>query len=173
MAPSALVTEPLPDNATDNGNRGAKLAVTDWLELIVTLHGALVVQAPLQPVKTEFGPGVAARPITVPEARLGSEQLVAQFVMTPSELVTVPVAPPVPKVVADSVNSGRNLAVTEVFALTVTVQVPVPAQEEPLQPAKTVLALVGAAVKVTLVPDVYERVQVPEVQFNGPVGLVT
>jgi len=58
----------------------------------------------------------------------------------------------VPTKVTDSVNSGTKFAVTEVFALTVTVQVPVPAQEAPLQPANTE-PLVAAAVRVTLVPE--------------------
>src|SRR5438094_7936356 len=44
-----------------------------------------------------------------------------------------------------------NVALTVVAALTVTVQVPVPTQPPPLQPAKVEPAA-GAAVKVTAVP---------------------
>ena len=73
------------------------------------------------------------------------------------ELVTVPL--PVPAAVTVSptaVDVGAtgdavNVADTVVGAVTVTVQVPVPEQPPPLQPAK-VEPVAGVAVKVTAVP---------------------
>jgi len=50
-----------------------------------------------------------------------------------------------------SVNALENVAVTEVSAFRVTVQVPVPEQPPPLQPAKA-KPLAGVAVSVTTVP---------------------
>src|SRR5207244_12644802 len=65
-------------------------------------------------------------------------------------LVMVPV--PAPALLTVSVKVWiANVAVTEVAALIVTVQVAVPEQPPPLQPAKVEPAT-GAAVKVTEVP---------------------
>jgi len=64
--------------------------------------------------------------------------------------VTVPL--PVPDLLTESVNvCTSKAAVTEVAALIVTEQVPVPEQPPPLQPAK-VEPPAGAAVSVTDVP---------------------
>ena len=69
--------------------------------------------------------------------------------MPAGELVTDPV--PVPAKVTDRVNSCMKVAVTEVFAFSVTVHVPVPAHAPPLQPVNTD-PNVAAAVSVTEVP---------------------
>ena len=61
-----LVTVPLADGAvmeTENCGVGGgpKLAVTDWLEDIVTEQAPVPVQAPLQPANADPAPGAAAR----------------------------------------------------------------------------------------------------------------
>ncbi len=43
-----------------------KLAVTDWSESRVRVHGPVPVQAPLQPEKTESAEGMAVRVSEVP-----------------------------------------------------------------------------------------------------------
>ena len=68
------------------------------------------------------------------------------------ELATVPLVPvPLTLTVVDSVYRDVNVAVTEVFAVMLTVHVPVPAHADPPQPANAAPAA-GVAVKVTLVP---------------------
>src|SRR5437667_5342956 len=85
-------------------------------------------------------------------------------------LVTVPL--PAPDLVTESARDGRvKVAATEVAALTVTVQVPVPAHPPPLQPAN-VEPVAAAAVKVTAVPLVYEAEHVAP-QLMPPELLVT
>src|SRR6267142_1878364 len=70
--------------------------------------------------------------------------------MPAGELVMVPV--PVPDLLTVSVKDCcAKVAVTEVAALRVTVQVPVPEQPPPLQPEKVEPAA-GVAVRVTAVP---------------------
>ena len=64
-------------------------------------------------------------------------------------LDTMPV--PVPAGVTARMNSCAKFAVMDVFALIVTVQVPVPVHAEPLQPVNAKPAA-GVAVNVTLVP---------------------
>jgi len=109
-------------------------------------------QLPLQPVKVEPAVGVAVRVTRVPLLN-EAEQVVPQE-MPAGELATVPL--PVPAVVTVSAKDwSAKVAVTEVAALTVTVQVVVPEQPPPLQPVKVEPAA-GAAVRVTTVPVVKE-----------------
>ena len=68
----------------------------------------------------------------------------------PSLLVTVPA--PVVDFVTVKLYTGVKVAVTDVAAVIVTVQVPVPEHPPPDQPEK-VDPLVAEAVKVTDVPD--------------------
>jgi hypothetical protein len=148
----ATEPEPVPVLLTSSAYwvmAGVKVAVTLWLEFNVTSHATGSVQAPLQPLNTEPGPGVAARLTAVPEA-YGAEQVPEEQVMPAGELLTVPVAPPESATVVDSVNKGANVAVTSVVLVTVTVHVPVPVHAEPLQPVKTDPAA-GVAVRTTLV----------------------
>jgi hypothetical protein len=92
---------------------------------------------------------------------------VAPQLMPAGLLVTVP--EPVPLLVTDSVTGvAVNVAVTEVAALMVTAQVPVP-EQAPLQPAKVEPAA-GAAVSVTAVPGPKDCEQVaPQLM---PAGLL-
>src|SRR5712664_3307027 len=78
--------------------------------------------------------------------------------MPAGALVIVPV--PAPALLTVSVKDcWAKVAVTEVAALIVTVQVPVPVQLPPLQPLKVEPAA-GAAVRVTAVPLANEAAQV-------------
>ena len=103
---------------------------------------------PLQPVNVEPAAGVAVKVTAVPLAN-AAEQVAPQE-MPAGALETVPV--PAPAFVTVSVKGCRvNVAVTDVAALIVTVQVPVPVQPPPLQPVNVEPAA-GVAVRVTAVP---------------------
>jgi len=125
------------------------VAVTDVAAFTVTVQVAVPEQPPpLQPVKVEPATGAAVRVTAVPLAN-DAEQVVPQLIPV-GALVTVPV--PAPALVRVSAKDwSAKVAVTDVAALTVTVQVAVPEQPPPLQPAKVEPAA-GAAVKVTAVP---------------------
>ncbi len=155
----ALVTVPIPAPAllTVSANVWApKVAVTEVAALIVTVQVPVPVQAPLQPVKAEPAAGVAVKVRAVPLA-YAAAQVVPQE-MPAGALVTVPI--PAPALVTVSANDWRaKVAVTELAALTVTVQVAVPEQPPPLQPVKVEPAT-GAAVKVTAVPLANDAEQV-------------
>jgi hypothetical protein len=126
----------------------AKIAVTACAALIVTLQAPVPVQAPLQPAKVEPVAGAAVRLTAVP--LVNEAEQVAPQEMPAGVLVTVPL--PVPDLVTVSAKDGKmNVAVTEVAALTATVQVPAPVQPPPLQPVNVEPAE-GAAVKVITVP---------------------
>ncbi len=112
-------------------------------------------QAPLHPAKVEPAAGVAVKVIAVPGVT-DCEQVAPQL-MPAGLLVTVP--EPVPLFVTDTVTGvAVNDAVTEVAALMVTAQLPVPEQAPP-QPAKAEPAA-GEAVRVTAVPGVKDCEQV-------------
>lgn len=88
-----------------------KVAVTDWFEFIVTLHGPVPLHAPLQPAKVEFVAAVGVSMTIVPGAKL-AEQAVGQL-MPAGLLVTVPL--PLPASVTISVKFDvlvLNVAVT-------------------------------------------------------------
>src|SRR6059036_3013359 len=103
---------------------------------------------PLQPVKVELASGVAVKVTAVPLVN-GAEHVAPQAIPA-GLLATVPA--PAPALVSVRVKDcTANVAVTEVAAFVVTVQVPVPEQPLPLQPVKVELAS-GVAVKVTAVP---------------------
>jgi len=127
------------------------VAVTDVAALMVTLQVLVPVQPPpLQPVKTEPAAGEAVRTTAV--APLNEAVQVVPQLMPAGELVTVPL--PLPDLATVKPNVGCvKVAVTDVAALTVTVQVPVPAQPPPLQPMK-VEPVAAAALNVTDVPFV-------------------
>jgi hypothetical protein len=125
------------------------VALTACTALIVTVQAPVPVQAPLQPVNVEPVAGVAVKVTELPLANEAAH--VAPQVIPVGALVTVPL--PVPDLVTvneNDVGNSVNVAVTELAALTVTTQVPVPAQP-PLQPVKVEPAA-GVAVSVTAVP---------------------
>jgi hypothetical protein len=155
LIPAGVLTTdpvPAPDVVTVSvaGGRGAgpNVAVTLWLLDTAILQAPVPVHAPLQPVKTEPDAGTAARLTVEPELNV-AEQVAPQF--TPAgRLVTAPV--PVPASVTETLNKGRNVAVTATFEFIGTVQLPRPAHGDPVQPAKTDPAD-GVAVMVTDVPE--------------------
>ena len=135
---SALATlpEPVPSTTVKpycGGGAGPKVAVTDLLAFMVTLHEVAPVQAPLQPLNTWPASGVAAKLTVVPDENV-FEQVAPQLIPA-GTLVTVPV--PVPDFATVSVYRGEKTAVTAVSVLTVNLHCPVPAQAELLQPVKT------------------------------------
>jgi hypothetical protein len=99
-------------------------------------------------VNADPAAGVAARSITVPDGNV-EEQALPQLIPL-GVLVTVPV--PVPERLTERAKSGTNVAVTAVFALSVTLHVPMPEHGEPLQPAKEEPAL-ATGVRVITVPE--------------------
>jgi len=134
----------------------AKVAVTACAALIVTLQAPVPVQLPLQPVKVEPAAGAAVKVTAVPLVN-EAEQVAPQEIPA-GELVTVPL--PAPDLVTVSAKDDwMKVAVTEVAAFIVTLQVPVPVQPPPLQPVNVEPAA-GAAVRVTTVPVVKEVEQV-------------
>jgi hypothetical protein len=125
------------------------VAVTDVAALTVTVQAPVPEQPPpLQPVKVEPAAGAAVRVTTVPVVK--EVEHVAPQEMPAGALVTVPL--PAPALVTLSAKDDcMKVAVAEVAALMVTVQVPVPVQPPPLQPVKVEPAA-GVAVSVTAVP---------------------
>ena len=114
---------------------------------MVDMQVPVPVHAPLQPTKVDPGLAVAVKVTTVPLVKF-VEQVMPQLIPA-GKLVTVPV--PMPVLVTVIVYwLGANVAVADLAASIVTLQVPTPAQP-PLQPAKVELAS-GVAVKVTVVP---------------------
>jgi len=127
----------------------ANVAVTEAAALIVTVQGPVPEQPPpLQPVKVELASGVAVKVTAVPLAN-GAEHVAPQAIPA-GLLVTVP-APAPALVTVRAKDCTANVAVTEVAAFNVTLQVPEPEQPPPLQPEKVEPAA-GVAVKVTAVP---------------------
>ena len=143
-----------------------KVALTACTALIVTVQAPVPVQAPLHPVNVEPVAGVAVKVRVLPLEN-DATHVVPQEIPV-GALVTVPL--PVPDLVTVSENdvgNSVNVAVTALAALTVTTQVPVPAQPPPLQPVK-VEPVAGVAVRVTAVPLVKPCEQV--VPQAMPVG---
>ena len=154
MPAGALVTVPVPLPAFVMVRVGftttvaVNVAVTAESEVSVMMHVPVPVQPlPVQPVNVEPASGVAVRVTDVPLAKLVAQ--VAPQLMPAGALVTDPV--PVPAFVTVSARGiSVNVAVTEVSAVKLTVQVPVPVQPPPDQPANDDPAA-GVAVSVTAV----------------------
>src|SRR5438093_79088 len=157
----ALVTVPLPVPVLFTlraKDCWTKPAVTEAAALIVTVQGPVPEQPPpVQPVKVELAAGVAVKVTAV--ALVNGAAHVAPQAMPAGELVMVPV--PGPDLLTVSVKDCcAKVAVTEVAALIVTVQGPVPEQPPPLQPVKVEPAA-GVAVRVRAVPLVTVPLPVP------------
>src|SRR5437773_6450261 len=134
MPAGALVTVPLPAPAlltVSVKDCRAKVAVTVCAAFTVTVQVAVPEQPPpLQPAKVEPATGAAVKVTEVPLANAAAQ--VAPHATPAGALVTLPV--PAPALLTVSVKVWiANVAVTEVAALIVTVQVPEPAQSPPLQ----------------------------------------
>jgi hypothetical protein len=186
------VPVPLPDSVTVNvsllATDAAKVAVAERLPLTVTVQVPVPLHAPDHPVNVELAAGVAVRVTLVPSLKLAL-QVVPQL-MPDGLLVTVPV--PVPANVTDSDEVPKlKVADTEVSAVIVTVQDPVPLHAPP-QPVNTE-SVFGTAVKVTfvfslklalqvvpqlipagvlvIVPAPVPELVTPRVKDPGPVGV--
>jgi hypothetical protein len=124
-----------------------KVAVTDLAALMVTAQVLSVPeQAPPQPLKTVPNGGTLAVSVTGVPLIKESEQVVGQLIPA-GLLVTMPL--PSPLTVTDSGYMTLKLALTDLAAFIVTLQVPVPEQAPP-QPVK--LPVLALAVSVTTVP---------------------
>ena len=138
-------------NMTGGGADALKVAVTAVFAFSVIWQVPVPLQAPLQPANVEFVPAVAVSVILVPDAKFAL-QAVPQLIPE-GLLVTVPVPVPASETISDfsGVDFGAKVAVTDTFAVNITVQVPVPLQAPP-HPTKVEFAD-GFAVSVTFVPD--------------------
>lgn len=131
------------------------LAVTVVLAFSVTVQVPVPVQPPpLHPAKVTPAAATAVKVAEVPLLRV-SVQSVPQLIPVP---VIVP--SPDPALATVSVKVWLKVAVTVVLAVKFTVQVPVPLQPPPLQPANTD-PLAALAVKVTEVPLLKDAEHVP------------
>jgi hypothetical protein len=145
------VPVPVPDTTTVTvfDAEGAKVAAIAVLPLNVTVQAPVPLHAPDHPAKVELAAGVAVKVTVVPLAKVALQ--VAPQLIPAGLLVTAPVPAPAGVTVKVSVITDLlNEAVTELFALSVTVQAPTPLQA-PDQPAKVEPAA-GAAANVTAVP---------------------
>ena len=121
---------------------------------------------PLQPVKVEPAAGAAVKVTAVPLGNV-PEQVVPHE-MPAGALVTVPL--PVPALLTVSVKDcNEKVAVTDLAALILTVQVPLPEQPLPFH-RLNVEPTAGTAVKVTEAPLANAAAQV--VPHEIPAGLL-
>jgi hypothetical protein len=133
-----LVTVPEPVPAKVTVSVGfppvvLKVAVTDVFTLIVTLQVVVPLHAPPHPAKVEPPVGVAVSVTSVPSSNVPTH--CEPQLMPAGELVTVPVPLPARLTVNEGFELAVNVAVTDVLADKVTLQVDVPLHA-PLQPAK-------------------------------------
>lgn len=114
---------------------------------MVTLHDPVPLHGPDQPLNPEPIAGEAVSVTTVPSLKLAAH-IVGQLIPK-GLLLTLPAPLPV----TERVNgyTGTNVAVIVCAAVIVIAHVPVPEQEEDVQPAKAE-PVAGTAVKVMLVP---------------------
>jgi hypothetical protein len=142
-----------------------KVAVTDLAALIVTVQVAPETPShPLQPPKMELPLAVAVSVTIVPLLK-DAEHAVPQLMPDGLE-VTVPL--PLPALLTARVNCGSvNVAVTDLAAFIVTVQVAPETPSHPFQPPKMEVPL-AVAVSVTNVPLLKEAEHaVPQLMPDG------
>ena len=144
IPPPLTPPPPLPASRTLSVNCRMKVAVTDWLDDMVTVQ-APVPHAPLQPANRDVASGDAFSVTVAPESYV-AEHMPGQL-MPAGVLVTAP--PPLPAVVTVSVNCRMKVAVTDCAADIGTLHAPVPVHA-PLQPENRDVAS-GVAVSVTTV----------------------
>ena len=159
-----LVTLPVPVPATTTVTvfavEGANVAATEVLSLRVRLQDPVPLQAPDQPAKVEPAAGAAVNVTAVPLLNMAL-QVVPQLIPA-GMLVTTPVPVPARVTVRVSVvTDWLNEAVTELLALIVTLQAPVPLHA-PDQPLK-----VEPVAGVDRVPEVADDPDVREVLERG------
>jgi hypothetical protein len=163
-----LVTVPLPETLTvsaGDAEIAVNKAVTEVLAVKFTLHGAVPLQAPLQPAKVEFAAGVAVRVIDVP--LLNAALQVVPQLMPAGLLETVPL--PVPERVRANTGELANVAETLMFELSVTVQV-----LDPLHaPPQFTNADPGFAVAVSVTAVPAGKLPLQVVPQLMPLGLLT
>lgn len=128
------------------------------------MHVAVPRQAPLQPLNDDPEAGAAVSVTTVPLANEAEQ--VEPHSIPGGLLVTVPA--PGPALVTVKAYVGAKVAVTNLAAVMLMVQVPVPAQAPP-QPAN-VEPTAAVAVKVTLEPFTNDAAQVGPQEI--PAGLL-
>src|SRR5262245_50368600 len=172
MPAGAVVTvpEPAPARFTVSAKDCTpKVAVTDAAALMVTVQVPVPVQAPLQPVKVAPAAGVAVSVTAVP--LLKAAEHVAPPLMPAGGLVLGPDPAPA-RLTVRAKDCAPKVAVTELAALIVTVQVPVPEHPPPDQPVNVPPAA-GAAVRVTTVPLLNNAEQVaPQLTPAGALVIV-
>jgi hypothetical protein len=148
----------------------AKLALTDFAAFMVTVQVPVPEQPPpLQPVNVAVAEGTAVKVTSVP--LLNDAEQVAPQLMPAGELTTSPGPKPERSAVRTKLEVEvlrAKLALTDLAALIVTVQAPVP-EQLPLQPVKVAVAD-GVAVSVTTVLLVNEAEHV--VPQEIPAGLL-
>jgi hypothetical protein len=145
-----------------------KFALTVLAALMLTVQVPVPEQPPpLQPVNVAVEDGMAVKVTSVP--LLNDATQVAPQLIPAGELMTVPGPHPDRSAVSAKVEVGVDgvevellrlkFAFTDIAALMLTVQVPVPEQPPPLQPVNVAVED-GMAVKVTSVPLLNDAVQV-------------
>ena len=129
--------------------RSRKLAVTDLARLVATVHVVPEVEShPVHPTKADNRAGFALR-VTTTLLAYEAEQVDPQLI--PAGLETTE-PPPRPVLLTLSVKNCRlKVAVTDLTAPMLTVQVVADIESQPLQPPKSE-PLAAAAVSVTIVP---------------------
>src|SRR5689334_18788638 len=117
------------------GSRYRKFACT-LVSLVITTEQVRPVpmQPPLQPVQSEPGSGVAVNVTNAPCPNLVEQFPLFTPQLMPSGVLTMV---PLPDREMESVNAGRNVALTVAEESSVTVQVGCAPAQAPLQPAKT------------------------------------
>jgi hypothetical protein len=148
LLPGVVVTveEPCPIPIVTGLLPLLKVAATIVAAVIVTTHVPVPVQPPpLQPAKVELADAAAVNVTCVPLAKF-AEQVVGQLIPD-GALTTVPAPGPASVTVNPKFGLTLKLAVTDVAAVIVNVQLPVPWQTSPPHPANTEPGL-GIAVNV-------------------------